>query len=178
MKKHSPLQCFIMRTTEINCSWRFKALKEGFKDDFVNPKYRWITAIGLLLGVYVFILVYTSKEEDLTLFASIFAGAIGTISLQTWLRRRVFNQSLKPKTESVRLPKLSLFCAAMMHKPEDREAMLGCMEERFTRDLKNHGKLWAKSIFWWDILMSIYPAVTKLFRKLIVGYFIEKIIPK
>jgi hypothetical protein len=41
-----------------------------------------------------------------------------------------------------------------------------------------HGWLYAKAIWWWDILANFKPAIKRLAKWLFWGYIIEKIIPK
>ena len=105
------------------------------------------------------IIDYLSKKDD------------GKLHVDTALKQKISKSKFQ-------IGNISMFCAAILQKPADRQFMLDCMIERFEADVKKRGRKYALSIWWWDIGSNLIPAIKRFAKWLFWGVIIEKLIPK
>lgn len=129
-----------------------------------------LTPLGLTWSIYLYVgegtkyaLVFMYLLT--ALFSSVLIGA-----RETGLK--LIGRSTT-KARKSKLNKLELFFAALLQKPSERESMLGCLEEVYRKDVKRHGKIGAKFLFWLDILKSIPTAALGFISKILWEYIIK-----
>jgi hypothetical protein len=156
--------------------------------DFEQNKQKINTGKMTAAGFLGFSLVYwkwievqnTNKVLSIILIC---IALFGSLSVSLLTSRAKITSTLDKSdqdTDKHNIDKISLFLAAIFYKPEDREFLLGCLEERFQADLRKRGFLWAKLILWWDILKPVFDLAISTIRKLLkwssVVYALRKII--
>jgi hypothetical protein len=145
-----------------------------------------VSVIFMLIGLIISLsLVLLNVHYSITLLLGIssLTSPILALRLQSRLHARSSSKQTKIIPQNKLLPsKLSLFFAASLCKPEDREFIIDDIEERFKKDVKKRGLRWAKWMLWRDNLVGLWSAIgAKTIKGLKwagLGYLVEKILLK
>lgn len=166
-----------------------------WRENFYSPKKTpYFVSLIALIG-NISLRFYVDSILLLTIIAALTGLVIAVISfigtegvyLSVLRLRLLFSRSYQTSMQSAdkrnkKINPFSLFCAAMLQKPEERDFALGCLEERFKKDCEAHGRRKAKYLFWRDLVMSIYPAISAKAAKLLklagVSYVIDRFLFK
>lgn len=129
---------------EIFIKYVSKAIKES--DEFIN-----------------FVIPYTVNSFDQALFR-IYRNVKRLLSKN----KETVADSPEESTFDPQLD-IMLFFAAFLFSRELRETALGDMTEQYNESVERFGKRRAKLLLVWDITLSVIPAVTTFFRKILIG---------
>lgn len=132
---------------------------------------RWWPRILLPFGLSVMLPFWDAAPYFFSVLCVIIIVSIAPIAFlsigetetaASFLARRLIEEGLREVTK----PALAEKFASVLASPNEREALLGCLEEAFHRAVDRHGVRFARRQYWIDVVHLIVPMTLRKLAKL------------